>query len=520
MRLNNSIRNVAASVMGQSLAIIINFATRMVFVRTLSKEYLGIEGLFSSILMVLSLTELGIGSAIVYSLYKPLAEGDQAKVRALMGLYRRAYLSIGLIVAILGTLISFKLSWFMNKVPDIPNLQLIFLCFVLNSALSYFFSYKGSLITADQKNYIVLINRYVFSIFMCLFQITALLVFHSYWAFIGIMIFSTLLQNISISVISNRLYPYQNEKPVGSVDAETMAEIKKNTFALVIHSFAGVSSTPIANMILSSFVGIGIVAVYANYLLITAGFQRFVSQIFDAIMASVGNLGVTESNEKKHKIFMVCLYINAFLAIIFSVPLVAIFSGSVKLLFGQTYVLPFYLEILIVVLAFAKNLRSAGLSFTGAFGLYWFTRYKALAEAVILIILSLLLVQYFGLGGILSANIFTCIFISAVIEGYMLYKHGFKISSRGYFLRWAYYLGVLAILSAVAFGICFVIEPHLENLFLRILLQGIISLAISVAGFFALTFWLPEFQDFCPIIANSYASVSKKLGFRKAKTNE
>ena len=149
-RTKNSIRNIKYAIVGQFTGLTISFINRMIFVHVLTSEYLGVGGLFTSILSMLSLAELGIGSAIVYSLYKPLAEKNNEKIKSLMLLYRKAYTIIGIAISILGILLTPFLGFFIKELPTIDNLRLIYILFVLNSAFSYFYSYKRSLIIADQ----------------------------------------------------------------------------------------------------------------------------------------------------------------------------------------------------------------------------------------------------------------------------------------------------------------------------------------------------------------------------------
>ena len=272
-RLKRSAQNAAVGILGQVFSIACNFATRMVFVRTLSQDYLGIEGLFSSLLVMLSLAELGIGSAIIYSLYEPLAKNNREKIRALMQLYRRAYWTIAAIVTTLGIFFSLKLEWFIKEIPDIKHLRLYFLLFVANTAVSYLYSYKGTLIGADQKQYLVDIWRYVFTLIMTLGQIIVLLTTGSYFGFLVCMVVCTFLQNFVVSIVTDRRYPFLKSKmPVQKIDPDTLSKIKKNTFALVLHKIAGIASTPATNVILSVFIGLHTVALYANYLLITKRF--------------------------------------------------------------------------------------------------------------------------------------------------------------------------------------------------------------------------------------------------------
>ena len=159
-RTNNMIRNVSWSFLGQGLGILASFIVRIVFIRILGSTYLGLDGLFSNILTILSLSELGVGTAITYSLYKPLAEKDESKLKSLMALFKKVYTVIGLVIFGIGFGLTPFLSFFINDMPDIKGLEIIYMLFVTNTAVSYFFSYKRNLILADQNRHIETIYRY------------------------------------------------------------------------------------------------------------------------------------------------------------------------------------------------------------------------------------------------------------------------------------------------------------------------------------------------------------------------
>lgn len=507
-RLKRSAQNAAVGIFGQVFSIACNFATRMVFVRTLSQDYLGIEGLFSSLLVMLSLAELGIGSAIIYSLYEPLAKDDREKIRSLMQLYRRAYWTIAAIVAVLGIFFSLKLEWFIKEIPDIKHLRLYFLLFVANTAVSYLYSYKGTLIGADQKQYVVDLWRYLFTLIMTGAQIVVLLTTGSYFGFLICMVVCTFLQNFVVSIATDRRYPFLKSKaPIQKIDPETLSKIKKNTFALVLHKIAGIASTPATNVILSIFIGLHTVALYANYLLVTNALQRLVSRVFDATVASIGNLGVEATQAKQLRVFNLTFYVNACLAALVSIPLLAIFTNAMHVFFGKQYVFPVSIELAIVCLFYLKAIRTAALTFTSAYGLYWFTRWKAVIETVVLIGLSIIAAQQFGIIGILIANCFTSFFVSGAIEAYMLYKHGFKVSSRGYFLKITAYS--MATLGG-ALMVWFLLSPIGTSSLTSLLVRGIVSFILSILMFFGATCWTPEFKEFWKMLKDIRAMLRRK----------
>ena len=492
-RLDNAARNVFVAWGGQIFSVLLSFVTRGVFAYQLSMEYMGLENLFSNVLTILSLADLGIGSAVIFSLYEPLAKNDQDKVKALMGLFRKAYIAIGLAIGGIGLALTPFVTVFIKNPPDIPLLNLYFFLFVLNTAVSYFFSYKGSLIAADQKKYIVSLIQYGFQVLMCLAQIAVLFLTHNYLLFLVCMVCSTLVQNIVISKTADRMYPYILGKDAAPVDEETVTAIKKNTFALVLHRVAGVANTPASSIILSSFVGINAIAIYGNYMLVVNSLTRIMDQTFDAVVAPLGNLGVSESGERQYEVFQTCFFANAFLYALICTPLLCLFNplvGDVWL--GPNYVFPTGVMALIVLLFYLKGMRSSGLTFTSAYGLYWFTRWKAVIETAVMLGLSLLLVMKLEVAGVVLAGIISTTLISSIYEGVMLFKHGLKRSCRRYFIKFYGYVALTIVVAVTAYALCMLVPDWgLAGMGVKLA----ISLALPTAAFCAVFHRTREFQE-------------------------
>ena len=494
-RLENSARNVMVALGGQAFSILLSFVTRGIFARQLSLDYMGLENLFSNVLTILSLADLGVGSAIIFALYKPLAEKNYEQVRAIMRLFKNAYIAIGLVIIAAGLCLTPFIDYLIKDTPDIPYLKLYFFMFVANTGISYFFSYKGSLIAADQKKYIVSLNQYAFQIVMCIAQIAVLFATHNYFLFLCCMLGSTLLQNVVISVIANHMYPYilrGKDKP--KIDEETLDQIKKNTFAMILHRAASAANTPASSLILSSFVGIHAIALYGNYMLVVNSMTRVVDQVFDAVVAPLGNMGVTESGERQYQVFQTCFFVNAFIAALISIPMLCLFNPVItEIWLGPDYAFPEIVVMLIVLLFYLKEMRSAVLSFTSAYGLYWFTRWKALIETIFLLSLSLLLVLRFEVAGVVFAGIISTTLISSTYEGYMLFKHGFKKTSKPYFLKLYQYVGFTMVLAAVAWLCCLAIPESLG--LWGIVVKLVVSVATPVLGFWAVYRKTREFSE-------------------------
>ena len=204
--------NIKYSAVNYIVINVLRFIVRIVFIRTLSIEYLGVNGLFTNVLAMLSLAELGIGPAIVYSLYKPLAYGDEDTVKAIMHLFKKVYVAIGGIILVLGLLLYPWLDSFIKDGQSVPDVHYFYLVFLLNTVVSYLWTYKRSLLIADQKQYIVNIYQAVVQIVVAVLQIILLTVFENYWCFIILMLFGTVLENFSIAHKADKEYPYLQEE--------------------------------------------------------------------------------------------------------------------------------------------------------------------------------------------------------------------------------------------------------------------------------------------------------------------
>lgn len=256
-RTENSIRNFRYAAIAQVLNTVISFISRTFFIKILGEQYLGINGLFTNVLTVLSFAELGIGNAIIYSMYKPIAQQDTEKINALMNLYKKCYTTIGIIVLIIGLCLMPFLNFIIKEVPKIPeNLHIIYVLYLLNTASSYFFTYRKSIISGYQKEYII--NRYkiIFIIIKNILQILFLLITKNFILYLLIQILCTFAENIIVFIKANRLYPFINEYKQSKVKIEEKKSIFKNVRALVLYKFGSVILNGTDSIIISKMVGV------------------------------------------------------------------------------------------------------------------------------------------------------------------------------------------------------------------------------------------------------------------------
>ena len=255
MRSINSIKSMITAIIANGLNIALGFLVRAIFVRTLGAEYLGLNGLFSNIISMLAIIELGIGSAIIYHLYKPVAENDIDKIKKLMTFYKKCFNIIALVVFLIGIAIMPFLNLIVGENNIEGSIHFYFLLFLIDAVCSYLLVYKRSIIQANQKNYIINIIELFYVLILNILRIVILHT-NNYTVYLSVSILLRLVENIIISIIANKLYPYIKEKTKEKLDEETLFDIKKKVKALVFHKVGNFVVTGTDNIIISKFLGI------------------------------------------------------------------------------------------------------------------------------------------------------------------------------------------------------------------------------------------------------------------------
>jgi len=302
MRFFNSLRNSGFAFAGQIITILLGFIVRWFFVHRLGQDYLGVNSVMESMLTILSVTELGIGTSIAFALYKPIDSGDEKKVAALMALYKKVYHLIGIVTAVLGPILIPFMKFFTREAADVSSLTLIYILFLTNTVLSYFFSYKRTLLSAYQQNYLNSLSEDVFAVIKYILQIITLVVFGSYIGYILINIVCTLGANTAISVICSRKYPflkkYKNEK----LTAEDIAGLKKSIVSLIYQKVGAKLVTGTDNLMIS-YAKLSLMGIYSNYAMLVSTVSRVVYNVLHSVIGSIGNLMVQKDSEHKNKVF-------------------------------------------------------------------------------------------------------------------------------------------------------------------------------------------------------------------------
>ena len=507
MRTKNSIKNIAFGIAGQLVSTLLNFVSRTVFIYVLGANYLGVNGLFSNILSMLSLAELGVGSAIIYNMYKPLAENDKEKLKSLMKLYARAYNYIGCIVAIIGLTITPFLDYIIKDKPDIPNLTFIYLLFLLNSVVSYFFVYKSSLIVADQKNYIVTIKYQKYALIQAVAQIIILFVTKNYILYLCIQIICSFTVNLSISRKADELYPFLRENNVELLDDKSKKQIFKHVTAMMSHKVGGVVVNGTDNILISSFVGVFWVGLYSNYVMIIGILNKFIGQVFTAITASIGNLNAEKDIEKSYNVYKKILFVNFWLYGMCTICLWILFKPFIEIWIGNKFLLPSSSVLIIIVNFYLSGMRQTTIAFNTTLGLFWNDRYKPWIEAIINVIASIILLSKFGIIGVFLGTLISTVTTSLWVDPYILFKHGFNKTLSLYFKSYLKYIIITIITGIITSYITQFIQI---NGFIGFIIKGLVCVALINIIFLIICFKSKEFKYFEDMIKNTIRKIFKK----------
>lgn len=424
----NSIRNSSAAIVNNIMNIVLGFVYRTIFVMVLAKEYLGLNGLYTNILSLLSIAELGIGSAIIFRLYKPVSIDDKDRIIKLMNFYKRVYLLIATIVLVIGLAIMPVLKYLIADTSEIPsdiNIYILYLLFLLGQVSTYICVHKQSIIIADQREWIVSVSNIVGQILKYGSMIAVLFATKNFTLVLVAQIVSSIAVNVLITLLANHLYPFLT-RARGIIDKSERNEIYKETFALLNHRIGGAVVNGTDNILISSFIGLSILGLYSNYSLIIVSVIALLSQVVSALSASVGNLYVNSNKEDVFRVYKRVQYVNTFISIFVMLSFCMLINNFIEVWLGKEYVLDMSFVIVMTFSNLIKLLRNTNLVFINACGLYMKDKWRPIIEIIINLAASILLVKSLGLKGIFIGTLISTVTVPLWREYYLLNKHVFK----------------------------------------------------------------------------------------------
>lgn len=489
----NVMRNMFFGTFFQIISLVMGFVSRTFFIKILSEEYLGINSLFTNILTILSFAELGVGSAIVYNLYKPIADNDQNKINLLLKFYKDTYAKIGTIMLIVGLILVPFIPYLIKDVPNISeNIYIIYVIFLLDTVVSYFFTYRTAIITADQKNYIVVRTTQIFKIIQIIVQIILLYVTHNYYIYIVLQLTTTCITYLYLSHKSKKMYPFSKKLPDDSLSKKERKSIFDNVKALFVYKIGSVVLNGTDSIIISKYIGLAALGLYSNYYLIVNALTQVLGQVFNAFTASIGNLIANKEKEKTKQIFNQLFYFTIFIFGTCSICLYLLLNDFIVIWLGEEYLLSNIVVFAIVLHFFVNGVQFSSFTYRQTAGLFKEFRWAPILASFVNIFLSIFLAKYLGLAGVFFATSVSRLITSGWIDPYIVYKRVFKKNVMSYFLQYLKYLMiVLLIFVACYFSTKYIVVTNA----LMFILKGIIIVIVSCLLFIIMTFKTKEFND-------------------------
>lgn len=451
-RIQKAGKNIIFGYISNLVILLVNFIQRTVFIYMLGRTLSGVNGVYTDVLSVLSLTELGIGTALNYSLYKPVAEHNIEKIKSYMRFYKKAYLTIAGVIAVLGISISPFLKYILKNPGSLTvgELTLYYYLFLFNTVISYFVTYKYSLVNAEQKNYIQTNITTLTKMATAAVQIAVLLVFRNFLFYLLAQSVVELLQKIFVTAYLNRLYPYLRDKDVKKLTAEETQIVATKTKALICHKIGDVARLQTDKIIISSFVSVDTAAIVDNYVYIITYVGNFVNIIFDSVISGFGNVVATESKERQYLLFKVYRFFACWLFGFGAVGffhLLTPFIGGVWLRDGS-WTLPQVTVTLLVMDFYLKGGRTVLLNFKIASGLFEQDRFLPLIQGAVNLVVSIVLVIKIGVTGVYVGTLVSGI-MANLIRPRIIYRVCFGKSAGAYFRDSLKYIGVILAVGAV-----------------------------------------------------------------------
>lgn len=475
-RTEYSVLNMLTGLGGYFLNTVIGYICRIIFVRCLAAEYLGINGLFSNILSMLSLVELGIGSAMGYALYQPLAKDDKEKITSLMALYKKSYNIIGIVVALLGIMMIPLLQYIIVKPQQIvENIYIIYLVYLFNTASSYFFSYRSALLIAAQKNYIVSGVNYAITTIVSIIQIPILLITQNFMIYLICQSIGVFINNVIVSMWAKHDYPYIEKKNVKPITKKEKRQMAVNIKALTINKIAAMLVNNTDNIVITYFNGLISTGVISNYTLLTGTLGSITSQLFNGITASVGNLNAVENNKKKYNFFRILNLANFWIYGWCCIGIFLVSGEIVKICFGQKFVLDMQIPLVLAINFYLVGMNNAVLIYKNAMGLFKYGQYLLILTAMINLVLDVILGKMWGMFGIFLATIIARVLTNTWYEPYAVFKYGLEKNFKEYIKIFLEYAVVLIFTGVVCYVLCgFCKYNNIINLILKVIICSII----------------------------------------------
>ncbi len=490
----NAKRNIIFGVINKIVLMILPFVVKATINNILGVEYLGLNSLFASILQVLLLSELGFSSALVYHMYKPIAENDQKTINALLNLYRKAYFVIGIVIMLLGLMVMPALPN-LTKGNDIANINInvIYIFQLSNAAISYFlFGYKQALLVAYQREDINSIINLATQLGLQGVQIALLYATQNYYLYVACMPVFTLLNNIWIGIITKKMFP--SARGDGNLEQDVLKSIKKLVAGTFIQKACAVTRNSLDSICISAFVGLALTGIYNNYYTILSGITTMLGIIGTSLFGGIGNhvaIKTRDQNfEELEKLDFLYMNISSWITIC----LLCVYQPFMKLWMGESMMLPMKMVILFCIYFYLLKMGDMRSLYSAANGLWWKMRYRSVLETVLNIGLNVCLGLLYGVEGIILATIISLFLCNFLWSTSILFSDYFgKHRLREYFIYHIKYAVFTASVCVVAYLICSIV--NVQGIIFTIIIRGAICTICFLLAFFLINWRKSIFSE-------------------------
>lgn len=492
-RTKNATRNMAFGWLQSIYSMIIPFVTRTAMIYFLGVPYLGLNSLFTSVLSVLNLAELGVGSAMVYSMYKPIAQDNPEKICALMRLYRTYYRIIGLVIAAAGLVVTpFIPHLIKESVPSDVNLSILYLLNLAGTVLTYWlFSYKNCLLSAHQRGDISTKISMVISMITTAVQLLILCFVRDYYRYLIVGLVSGAVNNLVTAIVVTKMYPAY--RPFGKLDKAEVKEIDHRVTDLFTSKIGTVVVNSVDTLVISAFLGLAVLAVYQNYFYIMTSIRTFITVIFSACTAGIGNSIVLESKEKNLNDLKKFIFITCWLSGFCSCCFLCLYQPFMKLWLGEELMLEFGVVVCIVVQFFIMEINQLLNLYKDAAGLWHEDRFRPLITAGANLLMNLLMVQVLGLYGIMLSTILSTLLIGMPWLLHNLFTVLFDWKDlKQFLLKILKYAAVVVLSCCVSLLICK--RFHLGD-WMTLIVRGGICCIVPNVIYLCVYCRMPEFEE-------------------------
>lgn len=492
-RTRNATRNIIFGVILKAYQIIVPFLMRTAMIYLMGVQYLGLNSLFTSILQVLNLVELGVGSAMVYSMYKPIAEDDEVTICALMKLYRTYYRVIGLVIAVVGaSLTPFIPKLISGEVPSDINLYILYLLNLAATVLSYWlFAYKNSILQAHQRTDIVSKVTLVTNSIQYVLQLFVLWAFKNYYFYVIVMLATQAITNVATAVAADKLYPQFS--PVGKLPKQEISKINGRIRDLFTSKIGAIIVNSADTIVISAFLGLTALAVYQNYYFILTSITGFVTIVFSAVTAGIGNSLVVETKEKNFKDLNVFTFIICWISGFCSCCFLNLYQPFMELWVGKDLMLDFSIVICFVIYFYVCEVNQLLNTYKDAGGIWHEDRFRPLVTAIANLGMNLVMVQFWGLYGIILSTVLSMLLVGMPWLFHNLFTTMFeKKNMRKYLVSLAFYVLISIVASVISVFVCDFIN---FGLWVTLIVRFIICLIIPNVVFLIVYSRRSEFKQ-------------------------